>query len=167
MPGDPLPAPFNLRLGGKDAPSGPPDPLSEPEYYEGVLGRRVWGWVIDICVYFALWLGVGLVVVLINIATLWLLSPIGLLVLAVLPMLYHSLTISGASRATVGMRIMGLEVRTLDGRSPDFVRAAIHWILFHLSVGFTGGLILIFPFFNTRRRTFHDFLTDLIVLRRL
>ena len=162
---DNLPTPFSLRLGND--PGSAPDPLTQPRFYEGVLGRRVWAWVIDLAVYFALWLGILLAVMVVNLATLWLLSPIGLLLLGILPLMYHGLAVSGAGHGTIGMRVMGLEVRTMAGGHPDFLHAAIHWVLFHLSVGVTGGLILLFALFNTHRRTFHDYFTNLIVVRRL
>ena len=43
----------------------------------------------------------------------------------------------------------------------------MHTLLFYASVGAAGGLILLFPLFNRRRRTLHDVLAGMLVLRRL
>jgi uncharacterized RDD family membrane protein YckC len=163
-----LPAPIPLHLGGGEgrAWAGAPDPISQPQAYDGVISRRIYAWMIDFFVYCLLWLGVGLAMLALNIVTLGLLSPISILVMALLPLFYHALCLSGSGRGTLGMRAMNLVVQTMDGARCDFFRAGVHWILFHLSVGFTGGLILLFALFNPQRRTFHDYFTNVIVLRR-
>ena len=41
-----------------------------------------------------------------------------------------------------------------------------HTVLFYSTVGATGSLILLFTLFNRRRRTLHDVLTGMLMLRR-
>ena len=159
-----LPVPFTLRLNSAGA---TPDPISEPQYYEGLLSRRVFAYGIDLVLIFLLWIGVFALGLVVKVITFGLLSPLVVLVLAVLAPAYHVLTVSGPSRATIGMRIMDLEVRTFDGGRPSWLHALIQIVLFYLSVSFTGGLVLLVVLFNRHRRTLHDILSHLVVLRRV
>jgi uncharacterized RDD family membrane protein YckC len=45
-------------------------------------------------------------------------------------------------------------------------QAVGHTVLFYSTVGATGSLILLFTLFNRRRRTLHDVLTGMLMLRR-
>ena len=55
---------------------------------------------------------------------------------------------------------VGGEMREVEarGEKPGFLQGAMHVILFYLSVSFTGGLILLLTFFNSRKRLIHDML---------
>jgi uncharacterized RDD family membrane protein YckC len=83
----------------------------------------------------------------------------------VVPLAYHTWLIGGPSSATVGMQIMGVEVRTWDGRRPGYVQAALQTVVFYTSVALTSWLILLVALFNPRRRCLHDFLCGTIVIR--
>ena len=89
----------------------PPEPFAAPEYYRGVLVRRVFAYWVDL-------LCIGLLIALawvllwsLAIASLGLLSPL-LLILGLIPVLYHTLSIGGPRSATPGMRLTGVEVRS-------------------------------------------------------
>ncbi len=136
----------------------------DPARLEGVLTRRIFAFLIDAVIIFAIWLFAGLFAGTIAILTLGLLSA-GLLLLPVIGPLYHALTI-GLFGATFGQRMTGLEVRDLLGRPPHLLQAIIQTAAFYLTVFPTGGLVLVFVFFLDRRRTLHDWVSGLQVLRR-
>lgn len=138
----------------------------DPRLYDSIVVLRVLGYIMDV-VFLAVLTGlVGSLLWLVGILTLGLLLPLAAVVVAILPVAYHTLTI-GAYGATPGMRLMGLEVRALgDGNSPDYFQAFVMTALFYLSVGVTSWIILIVAFFNERRRLMHDFFSNLVVVRR-
>ena len=124
-----------------------PDPLSHPELFDGVVFKRVVGYLID-----ALILG-GAVLFLwfLVVVTLGLLGPAAALITPLLPLAYHTLLIGGPNSATIGMRLMGVEVRRLDGGRPDIVQALIQTLLFYATLAFTG-LLLVIALSNDKRR---------------
>lgn len=110
---------------------GLPDPERDPQFYEGVQGRRLTAWVIDA----ALVLAVGVpVAIIFGLATLGLgFALFPLLVMAV-GFVYRTLTIAAGS-ATWGMRLMGIELRRHDGSRLDFVTAALHTAIYTFAFG--------------------------------
>jgi len=143
----------------------PPDPLTEPDLYDGVLPRRVIAYVLDLALIFGLWIVLSMVFGVAGILTFGALTPLGLVVLAILPIAYHTFFI-GRDGATPGMRMFDLEVRSWTGRAADTSQAFLTTVLFYASVGLTAWLVLLVPLFTDRNRTFHDILAGTIVLRR-
>ena len=143
----------------------PPDPLAEPDLYDGVLPRRVIAYVLDLALIFGLWIALSMVFGVAGILTFGALTPLGLVVLAVLPVGYHTFFI-GHGGATPGMRIFDLEVRSWTGRPPDYFQAFLTAVLFYASVSLTVWLVMLVPLFTDRNRTLHDILAGTIVLRR-
>jgi uncharacterized RDD family membrane protein YckC len=88
------------------------------------------------------------------------------LALALIPLVYHATLVAGAKRGTWGHRLAGLTIETLEGARASWPQAAVHWALFYISVAFTWGLILVWSFFNPRKRLLHDVLTGMMVRRR-
>lgn len=91
------------------------DPAMNPELFEGVLARRVVAFIIDFIiiaipvVLAAMFIfAFGIVTLGLGFALYWLL-PGSSVVWAVV---YFGLTLGGARSATIGMRIMDLEMRT-------------------------------------------------------
>lgn len=136
-----------------------PDPLSRPELFDGVMFRRVIAYLIDVTILSGAVLFLWFLVV----VTLGLLGPIAALVTPVIPIAYHSLLIGGPNSATIGMRMMGIEVRRLDGGRPDFGLALIQTLLFYATLALTG-LLLIVALFNDRRRCLHDWLSGTLTV---
>jgi uncharacterized RDD family membrane protein YckC len=105
---------------------------------------------------------------------IWLILVIGTLGLALifLPPLYpvtaffyNGLTVSGVYRGTWGQRLMDLEVRMYDGGTrPLFLNAAVHGVLFYLSMPVAP--ILLISLISPNKRCLHDMLAGLIVVRR-
>ena len=143
----------------------PPEPFTAPEYYRGILVRRVFAYWVDLlCIgllvalaWIALWV--------LAIASFGLLSPL-LLILGLIPVLYHTLTIGGPESATPGMRVPGVEVRSWTGERPTYLQAFVQTILFYATVYPTWSLVLLVSLFNPRRRTLHDILAGTLVIRQ-
>lgn len=133
--------------------------MSHPDLFDGVMFRRILAYLIDVVILsgavFFLWF---LVVV-----TLGLLGPVAAFITPVIPIAYHSLLIGGPNSATIGMRLMGIEVRRLDGGRPDLVQALVQTLLFYATLALTG-LLLIVALFNDRRRCLHDWLSGTLTV---
>ena len=143
----------------------PPDPLTQPDLFDGVLSRRVTAYVLDLVLILALWVALSMAFGVAGILTFGALTPLGLVVLAVLPVGYHTFFI-GRDGATPGMRVFDLEVRSWTGRPPDVSQAFLTTVLFYASISLTAWLVLLVPLFTDRNRTLHDILAGTIVLRR-
>ena len=142
----------------------PPDPLDDPDLYDGLLWRRPMAYLLDVLIIgvaaFLLWIALGLLTVL----SFGLLLPIKVAALALLPVAYHTYFI-GQDGATLGMRFFDVEVRTWTGGQPDFLQAFLMTVAFYMTVTLTTWLILAFCLFNDRRRTLHDYLAGTVVVR--
>lgn len=139
-----------------------PDAMSHPELFEGIIFRRVVGYMIDVVILGGTVVFLWFLVVL----TLGLLGPIAALITPVLPLAYHSLLIAGPNSATIGMRMMGIEVRRLDGGRPDLVQAFLLTVMFYATLALTGLLLLV-AFFNDRHRCLHDWLSGTLTVNSL
>jgi len=143
----------------------PPDPLDNPDLYDGVVSRRVGAYLVDIVAIALLlavaWLGLGLLSVL----SFGLLFPLQAVAMALIPVAYHTYFI-GKSGATPGMRLFDVELRSWTGQRPDYFQAFLQTVLFYMTVGLTFWLILLVALFNDRRRTLHDILAGTVGIRQ-
>ena len=155
----------SLRLGDTAWRDAPPDPLAEPGLYDGVILRRVLGYLVDLALIAALYLSLWVAVGLAGILSFGLLTPLGILVLAILPITYHSFFI-GHDGGTPGQRLFDLEVRAWTGRRPDYPQAFLNTVLFYATVALTAWLVLLVAPFTDRHRTVHDYLSGTLVVRR-
>ena len=144
----------------------PPDPLAAPGYYRGVTLARVLAYGLDLVVIAILVFLTYLAMSLLVLATLGLAWPLYLLI-PLVPISYHTLSLSGRAQATLGMRMLGLMVWSDSGRGPSLPQALCHTLLLYLTLSILGGLPLLIALFNARRRTIHDAMVGLAVLRRL
>ncbi len=143
------------------------DPWMQPELFRGVLVRRFFAFLIDLLV-----LSIPVIVGVIFIAILgvitlgfgwalfWLVSPASL----IWAVAYYGASLGGPHSATIGMRAMGLEMRTWSGEPGYFVLGAMHAILFWISVSVFTPLILLVGLFNNRRRMLHDMLLGTVII---
>jgi uncharacterized RDD family membrane protein YckC len=143
-----------------------PDPTALPEAYDGVLWRRTFAYIIDLCV-----IGVIAAFVWIVFAVLWLLSfgllgPVLWFLFGLIPLAYHTLLLSGPRSATFGMRLFDVELRSVAGERPGFLQALVQTALFYITVGATCSLILLVVLFNRHKRTLHDMLAGTVMVRR-
>jgi uncharacterized RDD family membrane protein YckC len=163
---------WNNRGGGwqRGAPNLQPhafDPYAQPDLFRAVLTRRVVAFLIDLIV---LSIPVILAVIFITIfgiitlsigwALFGLVSPLSVL----WALVYYGSTLGGPYSATIGMRVMGLELRTWYGAPGYFVLGAMHAVCFWISVSVLSPLVLLVGPFNARRRLLHDFLLGTVVI---
>lgn len=143
------------------------DPIANPELFEGVLARRSLAFVIDIIiiaipvVFAAVFIFiVGLVTLGLGWVLYWLLSPASV----IWAICYYGLTFGSSASATLGMRVMDIEMRTWYGAPAYFVLGAVHAVAYWFTVSFLTPLILLVAFFNQRGRLLHDMLVGTIVI---
>ena len=143
------------------------DPYSEPELFRGVLTRRVIAFIIDV---FILTVPVALAVIFIAVFGLitlgfgwhlfFLVSPASI----VWALIYYGSCLGGAHSATIGMRMMDLEMRTWYGAPCYFLLGALHPVLFWISISIFSPFVLLIGPFNARRRLLHDFVLGTVVI---
>jgi uncharacterized RDD family membrane protein YckC len=140
------------------------NPIDEYWLTEGVLTRRVFAWLIDVLLIALILAALGLVLVLFGVLTLGLGLPL-LAALPFVPFCYHMLFLAGPASATPGQSALGLIVRRNDdfGR-PTPVQALVSTLLFYATLA-TSGLLLLIALFTVRRRTLHDLISGLVVVR--
>ena len=143
------------------------DPVTQPEMFEGVLARRVLAFVIDFViisvpvVLAAMFIfAFGIVTLGLGFALYWLL-PAATVVWAIF---YFGVTLGGPASATIGMRVVDLEMRTWYGGPAYFVLGAVHAVAFWLSISALTPFILLVAFFNERRRLLHDIVLGTVVV---
>jgi uncharacterized RDD family membrane protein YckC len=143
------------------------DPATNPELFEGVLARRVVAFAIDFIIIAIPVLLAAMFIFAFGVVTLGLgfalyfLLPPGAVVWA---LCYFGLTLGGPRSATIGMRVMDLEMRTWYGAPAYFVLGAVHAIAFWFSFTAFTPFILLVCFFNDRRRLLHDIVLGTVVI---
>src|ERR1700676_189075 len=143
------------------------DPWSQPELFRGVLTRRVFAFLIDLVVLSIpvilgyLFIGVfGLITLGLGWALFWLAWPASV----IWAVIYYGASLGGPHSATLGMRVMDLELRTWYGAPAYFVLGAMHAVLFWISISFLSPLVLLVGLFNGRRRLLHDIVLGTVVI---
>lgn len=159
---------FPARTGDAAWEGEAPDALEHPELYDGLALRRSLAWFLDMIVLFflgvTLWGVVGLLTVASFFALTPLTVPLGILMAAFLPLLYHSYFI-GKTGASPAMALFDLEVRSWNGSPASMAQGFLHSAIFFATVMPSTWLILVVAFLNTRRRCLHDFLAGTVVVR--
>jgi uncharacterized RDD family membrane protein YckC len=143
------------------------DPAANPELFEGVLARRCVAFLIDVVliaipvVLAAIFIFIfGIITLGLGWALYWLLSP----ATVVWAIVYYGMTFGSPASATIGMRVMDIEMRTWYGAPAYFVLGAVHAIVYWITVSFLTPFVLLVAFFNERRRLLHDMLVGTIVI---
>jgi len=143
------------------------DPWLQPELFRGVLTRRAIAFLIDLVVLSipvilaVMFIAVfGLVTLGLGWALFWLVSPASV----IWAVIYYGASLGGPHSATMGMRVMDLELRTWYGGPSYFVLGAMHAVLFWISVSFLSPLVLLVGLFNGRRRLLHDIILGTVVI---
>jgi uncharacterized RDD family membrane protein YckC len=131
------------------------DPYLQPELFRGVLVRRIFAFLIDLVV-----LSVPVILGYLFIAVFGLIT----LGLGIWAIVYYGASLGGPHSATVGMRVMELELRTWYGSPGYFVLGATHAVLFWVSVSFLTPLVLLVGLFNSRGRLLHDVILGTVVI---
>ena len=143
------------------------DPWAQPELFRGVLTRRFFAFLIDLLILsIPVILGVifiavfGVVTLGLGWALFWLVSPASV----IWALIYYGASLGGPHSATVGMRVMDLEMRTWYGAPSYFVLGAMHAVAFWISVSVLSPLILLVGLFNARKRLLHDVVLGTVVV---
>ena len=147
--------------------ANPFDPDAQPELFRGVLPRRFFAFLIDLVVLaIPILLGVifialfGLLTLGIGWMLFWLVSPLS----AIWAILYYGLTLGGPHSATVGMRMMDLELRTFTGERGYFLLGAAHAVFYWISVSVLTPFIVLVGLFNRRRQLLHDLVLGTVII---
>src|SRR5215475_9480718 len=129
------------------------DPYLQPELFRGVATRRVFAFLIDLIVISVpvilgyIFIAVfGVVTLGLGWALFWLAWPASVIWAVV----YYGACIGGPHSATLGMRVMDLELRTCYGAPGYFVLGAM--------------LVVLVGLFNGRRRLLHDIVLGTVVI---
>src|ERR1700681_4306631 len=143
------------------------DPWTQPELFRGVLTRRVFAFLIDLVVLSVPVILAYIFVAVFGLITLglgWLLFWLVWPATVVWALIYYGASLGGPHSATLGMRVMDLELRTWYGAPGYFVLGAMHAVLFWISVSFLTPLVLLIGLFNGRRRLLHDIVLGTVVI---
>lgn len=137
-----------------------PDPTYDPAFYENIPSKRVLAWLIDIALITAVTLVIGLMTLT---ALLWI-WPITYFITS---FLYRSLTIAGGS-ATLGMRIMAIELRNSAGQRLSPGEAMGHTLLYLLSWTFAIVQLISIVLMATgaRHQGLHDLVMGTVAINR-
>ncbi|HTN10618.1 MAG TPA: RDD family protein [Acetobacteraceae bacterium] len=147
-------------------PYATPDAMLEDEFLTtGVLTRRIFAWLID-AVLIAMLVGIAWSFgVLLGVLTLGLAMPL-LGGLPALPILYTWLWLASPLSATPGQALLGLTVcRDDDLGPPSVLQALVSAIGYYVTIAL-GAIWLLVALLTTRRRTLHDLVSGLVVVRR-
>jgi uncharacterized RDD family membrane protein YckC len=143
------------------------DPAANPELFDGVPARRIIAFLVDLFILtiplaflFVFFSAITVVTLGLGVIIFGLMTPIA----TVWALVYYGMTLGGPRSATIGMRVMDIEMRTWYGAPSYFVLGAVHAVAFWVSVSILSPLILIVCFFNERRRLLHDMVVGTIVI---
>lgn len=143
------------------------DPDARPELFQGVLTRRFFAFLIDLVVLVVpIVLGV-IFIALFGIVTLglgwllfWLVWPLSV----IWAVLYYGMTLGGPHSATLGMRLMDLQLRTWTGEPGYFVLGAVHGVLYWISVSVLTPFVVVVGLLNRRRQLLHDIALGTVII---
>jgi uncharacterized RDD family membrane protein YckC len=143
------------------------DPVVSPELFEGVLARRCIAFLVDVTIITIPVLFAALFILILGFVTLglgWVLYALLWPATVIWAVVYYGLTFGSAASATIGMRVMDLEMRTWYGAPAYFVLGAVHAVVYWLTVSFLTPFILLVGFFNGRKRLLHDIVVGTVVI---
>ena len=122
------------------------DPAREPELFEGVLARRVVAFLIDLIIITVPLIFLAIFIFIFGLVTLglgwflfFLMSPIAV----IWALVYYGMTFGSPASATIGMRVVDIEMRTWYGTPCYFVLGAVHAIMFWLTVSFLTPFVVL------------------------
>jgi uncharacterized RDD family membrane protein YckC len=153
--------------GGPDFRPDAFDPYLQPELFRGVLMRRAIAFVIDLFLLVVPVIFAKIFIFIFGIVTLglgWTLFFLVWPATVIWALIYYGASLGGPHSATVGMRMMDLELRTWYGAPSYFVLGAMHAVLFWVSVSMLTPFILLIGLFSPRRRLLHDIVLGTVVI---
>jgi uncharacterized RDD family membrane protein YckC len=143
------------------------DPMTQPELFEGVLARRFVAFVIDLVIIALPLIAATIFIFILGLITFglgwalyWMLSPASV----IWALFYYGSTLGGPASATLGMRSMGLQMRTWYGAPCYFLLGAVNAIVYWITVSVLTPFVLLVGLFNQRKRLLHDMLVGTVVI---
>lgn len=143
------------------------DPVTQPEYFDGVLSRRIVAFCVDALMIIGPIVLLAIFIFVFGIVTLslgWMLFPLLGPAFVIWALVYNAITLGSPASATLGMRLMDLEMRTWYGAPCYSLLGAVHAVCFWVSITVGTPLVLLVALFNDRRRLLHDFLVGTVVV---
>ncbi len=142
------------------------DFLDESTLTQGVIGRRIAGWLFDAIlmglISGLLWTGLVLLGFLTFGLGWWLLGG-----LWVVPIAYTTLFVSSTMQATPGQAAAGLVVvRDDDLERPTPAQALVYAAGYWITLALSASLLFLLAFFSRRKRCLHDIVAGVLVARR-
>ena len=132
-----------------------------------MLARRIAAFIIDLIVIAVPLIAAGIFIFVLGLVTFglgwalfWLLSPASV----IWALFYYGLTLGSPASATLGMRVMEIEMRTWYGAPAYFVLGAVHAVVYWISVSVLTPFVLLVGFFNPRKRLLHDMLVGTVLI---
>ena len=143
------------------------DAMTQPEYFQGVLSRRILAFCIDAVIITAPIVFLAMAIFLFGIVTLslgWMLFPVLGPAFVIWAIWYNAMTLGSPASATLGMRAMDIEMRTVYGAPAYALLGAVHAVGYWVSVSMLTPFILLIALFNGRRRQLHDMLVGVVIV---
>jgi len=141
------------------------NPVTQPQLFEAVIRKRCVAFIIDAIIIALLWTVAVVVVSILGVLTLGLAWLLFGLIFPLVGLGYNAITIGGPNSATIGQRMMGLTVPMWYGGKVTPLIAAFHALLFWFSLAIFCP-ILLWAFFDQRKRCLHDILAGVLVINR-
>ncbi|MEM6974433.1 MAG: RDD family protein [Pseudomonadota bacterium] len=144
-----------------------PEPDSEPQFYEGVRLRRLAAFLVDLIAILVLLGGVALIGIVVGLLTFGIGFAFIVPAFALTGIAYRTTLIAERS-ATLGMMLMGIELRDMFGRPLTLPLAFLHTCGFTAVSYLPPVLIasLIYAGLNRHGRTLHDALFQVTMINR-
>lgn len=137
-----------------------PDPDHDPAFYEGVAAKRLFAWLLDVIVVTAVTFVLGLL----TLSLLWWVWP---LVYLTVDFFYRAGTITQAS-ATLGMRVMNLQLRGPGGARLSQGEAVLHTLAYMVAAAFVIIQLVSVAMMalGARHQGLHDLLIGSVAINR-
>ncbi len=146
---------------------GIPDPIRDPQFYQGVPLRRFVAFWIDFLIILALFVPVLIIGAAVTVLTFGLAAPFLMLFFTVTGFVYRWGMLKTRS-ATLGMSLTGIEVRDRNGNTCDSQLAFMHTVGFFVT--FLAPPLLIVGWLmmanSPHRRAMHDLFVGSVVINR-
>jgi len=143
-----------------------PDPATAPELFEGVLTRRLIAYLIDVVFMTLLTVVLAVAAFIAGFLTFGLAWLTLFIVVPAAVLLYYTVTLGSASRATIGMKMMDLVLTPTRGQPLNGPLAFLHALVFYITFWISWPISLAFALFTPRRQMIHDLITGTLMLRR-
>jgi uncharacterized RDD family membrane protein YckC len=141
------------------------NPVTQPQLFGAVIRKRSIAFIVDAIIILVLTALAYVAVAVLGVLTLGLAWLLFGLVFPLVGLGYNAITVGGPNSATIGQRMMGLTVLMWFGGKVTPLIAAFHALLFWFSLVIFCP-ILLWAFFDQRKRCLHDILAGVVVINR-